>query len=104
MLPTENNGKNVKPFICVYVPGAFQGHGGWGFGHVSTVKGGGYAWDGKAIPTTVFEIAVKSGELTEAESKKLLKKSGQDAIACFGRGDKRRAAQRKLAGSFLRSM
>ena len=31
------------------------------------------AWDGKTIPRTVFEIAVKSGDLTEPEKRALLK-------------------------------
>lgn len=48
---------------------------GWGFGDLP--KGGsvtqGYSWAGKPIPKTVFEIAVKAGSLTDAESKKLLK-------------------------------
>ncbi len=47
---------------------------GWGFGHrpfKDDVQG--YGWDGKEIEKTVFEIAVKSSELTDAEAKTLLK-------------------------------
>jgi serine/threonine protein kinase len=47
---------------------------GWGFGDTSTDAGPqGYAWAGQPIAKTVFEIAVKSDALTEAEAKKLLK-------------------------------
>ncbi|MBL8794998.1 MAG: hypothetical protein JNM56_13900, partial [Planctomycetia bacterium] len=46
---------------------------GWGFGHRAFVNNGqGYCWDGKPIPPTVFEIAVKPGRLTAEESKRLL--------------------------------
>jgi hypothetical protein len=41
-------------------------HTGWGFGHKHWLNDGqGYCWDGKSIPATVFEIAVKPGDLTE---------------------------------------
>jgi hypothetical protein len=47
---------------------------GWGFGHIhGAATQQAYSWDGKPIAKTVFEIAVKSDALTEAESKKLLK-------------------------------
>jgi hypothetical protein len=46
---------------------------GWGFGHKHFVNNDqGYCWDGKPIPPTVFEIAVKGGALTDAEAKKWL--------------------------------
>lgn len=46
---------------------------GSGFGHAHHVEDGGqrYSWKGKEIPATVFEVAVTSGELTEAERKLL---------------------------------
>lgn len=50
------------------------GFGGWGFG---VNNGAGdkqyHGWAGRVIPETVFEIAVKGGSLTEAESQHLLK-------------------------------
>ncbi len=46
---------------------------GWGFGHIESVDGQGYCWGGKNIQRTVLEIAVKSGELTDAEKKVLVK-------------------------------
>jgi hypothetical protein len=50
-----------------------QGYRGWGFG----VRGGiddmqGYSWAGAPIAPTVFEIAVTTGPLSPAETKKLL--------------------------------
>src|SRR5262249_42460300 len=52
-----------------------RGCRGWGFGHKAFVDDDqGYSWAGKAIPPTVFEIAVKRGELTEAESRMLAAK------------------------------
>jgi hypothetical protein len=46
---------------------------GWGFGHKNWVNDGqGYCWDGKTIPPTVFEIAVKPGDLTAEEQQRLL--------------------------------
>ena len=48
---------------------------GWGFGHGHFVNDTQrYAWAGKTIEKTVFEIAVKAEPLTDAEAKKLLKK------------------------------
>jgi hypothetical protein len=47
---------------------------GWGFGHrwgPGDVQG--YTWAGKSIPKTVFEVTVKSGNLTPEESAKLLR-------------------------------
>jgi hypothetical protein len=47
---------------------------GWGFGDIWGHEGSqGYSWAGKPITRTVFEIAVKSKPLTDAESKKVLK-------------------------------
>jgi len=60
--------------VCVLVPGAFQGWRGWGFGHKSKEPGTGHTWANVEIPSTVFEIAVKPGPLTDAESKRLLRK------------------------------
>jgi hypothetical protein len=47
------------------------GYGGWGFGKVA---GGGEAccWNGQPIGKTVFEIAVKAGDLSAADKKELL--------------------------------
>lgn len=51
-----------------------KGVRGWGFGnHVKLDDGQSYAWDGKTIKKTVFEISVKSTELTGEEKKALLK-------------------------------
>jgi hypothetical protein len=48
---------------------------GWGFGHKSYVDDRQYySWAGSEIPPTVFEIAVKCGELTASEKKHLLTK------------------------------
>jgi hypothetical protein len=48
---------------------------GWGFGHRNHINGSqGYAWGGKPVEKTVFEIAVKAGPLTPEETKRLLKK------------------------------
>ena len=48
---------------------------GWGFGHAVGVNvSQGYCWAGKPIPSTVYEIAVKVGPLTEGEAKSLLVK------------------------------
>lgn len=53
---------------------SWPGFRGWGFGHGAFVNGRQfYAWEGKNIERTVFEIAVKSEPLTEVEGKKLLK-------------------------------
>jgi hypothetical protein len=47
---------------------------GWGFGHKQDVGGSqGYSWGGKAIAPTVFEIAVKRGNLTATEAAKVLR-------------------------------
>ena len=45
---------------------------GWGFGHPSENGSQGYVWNGAEAPATVFDISVKSGALTSAESAKLL--------------------------------
>jgi hypothetical protein len=47
----------------------FDATGGSGFGHGHHVEDGGqkYAWKGKEIPKTAFEIAVTAGELTDTE-------------------------------------
>lgn len=48
---------------------------GWGFGHKTYVDDRQYySWAGNEIPPTVFEIAVKCGELTASEKKHLLGK------------------------------
>lgn len=69
----ENNA-NARDTVCVWVPGAFQGYKGWGFGHKCDNSGTGFIWDNQVLPATVFEIAVKTTPLTATESKKLLKK------------------------------
>jgi hypothetical protein len=62
---------DARGSICVRV---FPHFTGWGFGHVCGVdKEQGYCWDGESIEPTVFEIAVKNGNLTNFEAKKLLK-------------------------------
>jgi hypothetical protein len=46
---------------------------GWGFGHpMGPNDRQGYSWERAAIPKTVFEISVKSVELTSIERKQLL--------------------------------
>ncbi|MCA9046796.1 MAG: hypothetical protein KDA69_20870, partial [Planctomycetaceae bacterium] len=51
-----------------------RGIRGWGFGnHVKIDDGQWHAWGGKTIPKTVFEISVKSGQLTAEERQALLK-------------------------------
>jgi hypothetical protein len=48
---------------------------GWGFGGINFPGNmQKYSWNGKPISKTVFEIAVKSEALTDAEAKRLLKK------------------------------
>lgn len=50
-------------------------HLGWGFGHKTYVDDRQYySWGGNEIPPTVFENAVKCGELTASEKKHLLTK------------------------------
>ena len=50
-------------------------HPGWGFGHKAWVANGGqyYGWDGDEIKKTVFEISVRTSELSSEEEDKLLK-------------------------------
>jgi hypothetical protein len=56
------------------VPVLNNEYAGWGFGHVAWVDDRqGYCWNGRTIDPKVLEIAVKSGELTDAEKQKLLK-------------------------------
>lgn len=58
--------------ICIRVNPWYRG---WGFGHIAFVNGvQGYCWDGKPVDPCVFEIAVKQGDLTPLETKKLLQK------------------------------
>jgi hypothetical protein len=62
--------------ILLEVTGFGQGYSGWGFGMRGYLNDQqGYCWAGKPIPKTVMEIAVTAGPLSEAESKKLLKKT-----------------------------
>jgi hypothetical protein len=58
--------------VCIHVQGILQGIRGWGFGtrHQINDKTG-YSWAGKIVMPTVFEIAVKTTDLT-ADEKKLL--------------------------------
>lgn len=60
--------------VCVLVPGAFQGYLGWGFGHMGPQNVPGWTWAQDTLPSSVFEIAVTAGPLTDAEAKKVLKK------------------------------
>jgi hypothetical protein len=51
-----------------------QGYRGWGFSKLaSQVPDQTCSWDGKPIAKTIFEIAVKGDDLSEAESQQLLK-------------------------------
>jgi hypothetical protein len=61
--------------VVIAEPRAFAHFKGWGFGHHFGVDDRqGYSWDGKEIPPSVFEIAVKAGQLSPAEMKKVLGK------------------------------
>lgn len=56
--------------VCIRILPWFAG---WGFGHIHFGNNAqGYCWNGVRVPPCVFEIAVKSGKLTDAESKKLV--------------------------------
>ncbi len=71
-------GAHPRGEVAVYHVAVGMNATGWGFGHltgIGTVQG--YGWAGKALPSTVFEIAVKAGPLTEAETKHLLGKKGK---------------------------
>ena len=46
---------------------------GWGFGAQQKIGTQGYSWNGQPINPTVFEIAVRSGQLSNQEEKFLLK-------------------------------
>jgi hypothetical protein len=64
--------------ICIHVPGILQGLRGWGFGNRFRIDDRtGHSWAGKAITPVVFEIAVKTTELTPEEARHLLKKKGK---------------------------
>jgi len=58
----------VKGTVGIFAGGSWENYSGWGFGsHVGTDDKQCCAWGGKEIPSTVFEIAVKTIPLTEAE-------------------------------------
>jgi len=62
-----------KAVITMLADGAGWSAYGWGFGHrawANDVQG--YGWAGEVIPSTVFEIAVKTSPLTEDETEDLL--------------------------------
>jgi hypothetical protein len=62
-----------REFGDISIIGFPHDHRGWGFGHrFFKDDEQGYTWDGKVIAPIVFEIAVKPGTLTEAETRKLL--------------------------------
>ncbi|MCA9179413.1 MAG: hypothetical protein KDB14_33380 [Planctomycetales bacterium] len=64
---------NVRGTVHIW-PMENKGIRGWGFGnHVKLDDGQSYSWDGKTVGKTVFEISVKSGPLTDAEKRLLLK-------------------------------
>jgi hypothetical protein len=50
-------------------------HRGWGFGHIHAARTPvqAYSWAGQAVPKAVFEVAIKFDDLTDAESKLLLR-------------------------------
>jgi hypothetical protein len=53
---------------------AGRDHPGWGFGHKAWVNGEQYyGWNGDEIKKTVFEISVRTSELSPEEEDKLLK-------------------------------
>ena len=59
--------------ISISVPGVYKGYKGWGFGHrhlLNDVQA--YTWDGAPLQQTVFEIAVKTEDLSAEESKHVL--------------------------------
>jgi clan AA aspartic protease (TIGR02281 family) len=71
VLDTTLNRAYVNAIDVTQHPGA--GFTGYGFGNrVGTGDRQGYAWEGKPIEPTVFEIAVTARELTVEEKRKLL--------------------------------
>ena len=49
------------------------GFSGWGFGFREGVNDQGFAWEGRPIGRTTFEIYVKSGDLVPMERRYLLR-------------------------------
>ena len=63
--------------ISFSTPAFFKGYKGWGFGHrIRDDDVQGYAWNGIAMPRTVFEVAVTTDELSTAEKEHLLDPAG----------------------------
>lgn len=59
--------------VFIDAPGNKTGHRGWGFGvKVPKRDEQGFSWNGERIEPTVFEIGVKSSELTSDERQHLL--------------------------------
>ena len=55
---------------------------GWGFGHFQLVNNGqAYSWNGQGVAQVAFEFAVKTGDLTDAETKRLLTAPAAPAAA-----------------------
>jgi hypothetical protein len=69
--------------LVARVPGKLDtGYRGWGFSKAANNNPDQtYSWAGESIDKTVFEIAVKAGELTDDEKALLLKSNGQPADA-----------------------
>ena len=67
------NDPKVGNVSVVAIPGVIT-YGGWGFGHVVLKDDRqGYGWKSEPIPSSVYEIAVKSGILTKTDESCLLK-------------------------------
>lgn len=68
--------KDIRPDERGYVVvgrDGFTGYTGWGFGHRHNMDDGvAFAWNGREIPPTMFEIAVTTDNLDAAELKALL--------------------------------
>jgi hypothetical protein len=63
----------VKGTVGIFSGPNWENYSGWGFGsHVGIEDKQCYAWNGKEIPVTAFEISVKTTPLTEMEKKALL--------------------------------
>ena len=75
--PAEPREVAIREFAALGFPPWYRG---WGFGHFFLFNNGqAYSWNGQTLQPCIFEFAVKTGDLTDAESKRLLA-----APACGG--------------------
>jgi hypothetical protein len=76
-----------KGDISFSTPAFFKGFKGWGFGHrIRDDDVQGYAWNGDALPRTVFEVAVTTEELTAAEREHLFAPTSKPPAAVVAKG------------------